>query len=456
VLNLLYLRKDDEESMDTYLMIKTIMGTKAKIHETISQEEAFNIVAVEGPINLFVFDVDDLSYDPIFLTEQYLNFSEEAYVLYIGTETNIKNRVDNKLYSKVPVQALTRPYNKQQMIHILSDFLSDFQKKEDEKAMLTAKPAEFIALKLKSFYLFKKVPADCYVKLSNNQYMKVLKKEVPFTHAQIQVLARRKVKELYLYRDEAITFLEASVVDCIHLVNKVRSLKENLQFYVNSISLIQTYLRTLGISVSITELTTRLIDHIHRTFDKEIHLRKLLNIFPFQEGSASEKAVLTIILCDIMSEKINFRSNAARDKLSLSAILCDATLSNDEMTKLTSLNDPSLKLFSPEEINEFKEHPIKASQLASLIPKYSEVEFIIQQHHEIADGSGFPSKVTSQTITTVSAIFIIANNLSSYICQRELSTDVLKQGLLLLKDTHHKQKFKQPFIALYEEFVGKY
>jgi HD-GYP domain-containing protein (c-di-GMP phosphodiesterase class II) len=452
MIKILYLHQETDGNDQVVSMINAIIGSKGQLFHTTNQDDAFSKVAVEGPFDLIVFDADDENYDPIFLTEQYLNFCEETSFLYIGSEQNLKQRVDDKLYSEAPVKALTTPVNKDELESILVDLMIEVQKREEQKALVSGSPADFTPLKLRSFYLFKTIPTDAYVKLSDEKYMKVIQKETMYTQAQIQQLARRKVKELHLYRDQAILLLESSMVECIVFIQKQKEPRELLEIFIRSVSLIQSYMRILGISVSVTELTSRLIKRIGKIYAEVGDLKKLLKLFPFQKGDIAEKAILTAFFSEFMLDRIDFKAKASKDKLALAAIMCDCTLENEELATIVSLHDQNLQLFAHDEKKQFEEHPIKASELAQLFTKIPEVDFIIQQHHEMPDGSGFPSGINGQTITTVSAIFIIANNLSTYICKKGLNLENIQSGLNQMRDTHHKHQFRKPFAAICEEF----
>ncbi len=59
-------------------------------------------------------------------------------------------------------------------------------------------------------------------------------------------------------------------------------------------------------------------------------------------------------------------------------------------------------------------HPLEAAKLVNGFDEIpGEVGFIVEQHHERQDGTGFPRGIDHKDISSISALFIIAHDIVS-------------------------------------------
>ena len=162
----------------------------------------------------------------------------------------------------------------------------------------------------------------------------------------------------------------------------------------------------------------------------------------------AEHSLATAYVCESILYHMGWNADMSRDKLLLASVLQDISLSNDEMVKIRSLNDPNLKMFSEEEQMEFKEHPLKAAQLSTFFSGFSDVDFILSEQHEHPTGDGFPKGLNSSGLTTISCIFILANNFVSRIAQTTKSPNTYKEITGSMKRIYSTGNFKEPLKAL--------
>jgi response regulator RpfG family c-di-GMP phosphodiesterase len=139
----------------------------------------------------------------------------------------------------------------------------------------------------------------------------------------------------------------------------------------------------------------------------------------------------------------------ALGKIALAAILQDIHLENDEFIRVRSINDSYLKTFTEEEQQQFLEHPEKAAVIARIFNGFSEVDFILLEHHERPTGDGFPKGINASSLTAISCIFILVTNIVAKIAQNpNYSTTVLKDIVKQFKTTFTSGNFKEPFKSL--------
>jgi hypothetical protein len=98
--------------------------------------------------------------------------------------------------------------------------------------------------------------------------------------------------------------------------------------------------------------------------------------------------------------------------------LHDITLKNHVLAAVDNLAELENKaeMFSSEEIQEYKLHPLKASELSKVMHNIPpDVDTILLQHHEKPDGKGFPNGITHSKMSPLSTVFIVAHDLVRFI-----------------------------------------
>jgi hypothetical protein len=116
-------------------------------------------------------------------------------------------------------------------------------------------------------------------------------------------------------------------------------------------------------------------------------------------------AILTNYIMSLVIDKFPWKSDAVKEKGSLASIMCDMTLTKEDFRVMRDWSKNGGDL--PERI---RRHPADiANQLKknrTMVP--IETITIIEQHHELPDGKGFPYGITSNRFNQLSAIFIVS------------------------------------------------
>ncbi|MCK5883829.1 MAG: hypothetical protein KAG61_09085 [Bacteriovoracaceae bacterium] len=310
-----------------------------------------------------------------------------------------------------------------------------------------------LPVKVRNFYRFKKVPYDVYLELSETKFTKIINKNEPYNEGLIQKYIQKKVRFFYLEKKDHLQFLEKSLVSLLKILHTPRIAKESvLSAQISSVAIIHEYIRTIGVSDHIILLTKKLIDKTFRVYRDCRDLINVLKIYPFQDRDLSEQAVLTMYVCEAILNDMGWGNDIMRSKLGLASIIHDCLLINDDLHKVTSLNDPNLEMFSEEEQEEYKVHAMNTAEVALYFSGFPETEFIIIQHHELPNGEGFPQGLNSHQITALSCVFIIANNFVAGLAQGKLSKTNINKILKEFTEIYDVGNFKKPLASLKKFF----
>lgn len=139
-------------------------------------------------------------------------------------------------------------------------------------------------------------------------------------------------------------------------------------------------------------------------------------------------AILTNYIMSLVIDKFPWKSDAVKEKGSLASIMCDMTLTKEDFKVMREWSRNGGDL--PERI---RRHPADiANQLKktrTMVP--IETITIIEQHHELPDGKGFPYGITSNRFNQLSAIFIVSQQFTEHLhdCgyNYELRLEIIKR-----------------------------
>jgi response regulator RpfG family c-di-GMP phosphodiesterase len=147
--------------------------------------------------------------------------------------------------------------------------------------------------------------------------------------------------------------------------------------------------------------------------------------------NCSEEFLLGILTNYIMSltiDRFPWKSEQVKEKGALASMMCDMVLSKDDFKVLRHWEQNGGDL--PERI---RRHPadiaesLKKNRL--LIP--IETITIIEQHHELPDGKGFPHGITANRFNQLSTIFIVSQQFTGLLHEAEY--DYERRGEIISK-----------------------
>lgn len=128
--------------------------------------------------------------------------------------------------------------------------------------------------------------------------------------------------------------------------------------------------------------------------------------------NCSEEFLLSLLTNYIMSlviDKFPWKSEQVKEKGALASLMCDMTLTKDDFKELRNWQRNGGELSE-----KLKRHPADIAETLKknrlLIP--IETITIIEQHHELPDGKGFPFGINANRFNQLSAIFIISQQFS--------------------------------------------
>lgn len=438
--------------------IKRLMGNnfpKLQLLEVTDNGELSEILMNDGPFSFVIIAIDNKN---ISVNELYTTINETLGTrpfVFIGSPSSVKSQITNEILQKPFTNFLVEtPLVPEELKKSVNSAIEWVKQEEFEESILEFSRDDLHKMRLRNFYLFEQLPYDVYLELTATKFGKVISKNKPYTHQMIQNYSRKNIKFLYLRKDEHLKFLDASIKTLIKIYEaKLTDRKKYVFLHLKTIFFIHQFIKTLSVSDDIIKLTRFFIDSSREVAKSHENIVDLIEqITNNKSMTFAEHSLATAYVCESILYYMGWSADMSRDKLLLAAVLQDISLNNDELIKIRSLNDPDLKMLSEEEQLEFSEHPLKAAQIATFFSGFSDVDFILSEQHEHPSGDGFPKGLNSTGITTISCIFILANNFVARIAKSNKGPGTHKEIIGSMKRIYTTGNFKLPLKALEKSF----
>ncbi len=420
--------------------------------------EAMETLSFDGPFGMIIIECGMKEGNPTDLAEDIFDTVGPRPLIFVGTPTMIKDRVREDFFDAHEMVSLyNKPYEPEQLTKSIEDAINWAKKEEFENSIVELNPDEFLPLKLRNFYLYNKVPFDVYVELTKTKFIKALSANKPYTQSQIQEFQRRNIRYLYLEKNEHLTFLENSISKISHSLENIPNddAKKRIQTTIAGVLVAHQYIRDVGVSDSLKSFVEILIEHISKGLDGYESLEKLLLEFPMEHGDIAEQSVLKGLVCEFLVRSLGWKSDLTKGKTSIAAILHKVFLEREEWSTITYKDHPDLDYLTPEQRENFISHPKAAANVSQYFSQFSEVDFIIEEHHEQPDGNGFPRGIPASKITQVSACFILASNFVIQMVINGISPSSLRTIIRSFSSIYNIGNFKEPFNQLAKEIRKK-
>ncbi|MCF8059812.1 MAG: hypothetical protein K9K67_10975 [Bacteriovoracaceae bacterium] len=421
-------------------------------------KEALDTLMFEGPFGLIILECSIKESDPTLLAEEIYETIGERPLIFVGTAAMIKDRVKQEFFDTYDMVTIyNKPYKPLELKNSINEAINWAKQLEYEQSVVELDSSEFLPLKLRNFYLYDQVPFDVYIELTKTKYLKAITAHKKYTQSIIQDFQKRNIKYLYLEKNEHLNFLENSIKkisQSLYQTDKSDRVRR-LQTLVAAVLVSHQYIKDVGVSDSLKEFVDLIIINFGKVIEDHTSLQEILLNFPIEHGDLAEQAVLKGIICEFMVRSMGWRSDLTRSKTGLASILHDIFLEREEWSTITYKDHPHLDDLTELQRKNFIDHPFKAAETSRYFSNYADVDFIIEQHHEQPDGTGFPRGINSGKITKVSAIFIIANNLVIQVVINGITPSTIQNIMQSFKDLYLGGPFKEPFNHLIKELKRK-
>lgn len=417
---------------------------------TRTPEETMDIGSSDGPFGFILLDVDMRDIDPNALGLNLIDFIGEKPILFFGTEQIFKDRITTELLNlNDHNNTVFRPFNRndfsEDLVGKIQNIANWYLKENESQNMKDINPDDFIKLKINSFYLYKVFPYDIYLAITPSNFMKLISSNTPYTISSLTNYVRRGVKFLYIQKDDQLRFLESESARCIKGMAHTRLDSEDIYLIIiRAITVLHQYLNSVGVTSEALKLAEAVMETIIAQVKSVNGLKKLLVRYPaFYQGIAS-KSLLCAYLTLYLSRKLEWDSMTTKYKLLLCSLLQDYNLDEDSLSRINNKYSPLLAKYDQETIDDFLQHPNETAKIANLFTQYPDIDFILENHHELPNRQGFPNSPSSTKLTQITAVFNICQYIASDIDGEKMTQVLLSKTLKSMNKDFNHGSFKEP------------
>ncbi len=298
--------------------------------------------------------------------------------------------------------------------------------------------------------------SDIYIRLSNVKYVKLFKTGTLFTQQDLEkYLVRKNVKYLYIKTKESHEFVNKFRADLEAMVQSAEPAAAGLLETSTEVhNLIRELSTRMGFEPSVQELARQ---HIHLTIKaigQSPQLTSALAHSPLKGRNyiSSHSVLLANMACSIAT-MMKWPSETTFKKLVFAALFHDFVFQDPELAKVSTrieLEKAKLSL-SEEQYQTIAHHPHKAVEMIKELKEMpGEVDFLVLEHHERPDGSGFPTGLMAHQIAPLSTVFIVAHDLMDSMIEQGAEFS-LRNFLASVEATYQAGTFKQIWKALNQQ-----
>ncbi|MBY0413821.1 MAG: hypothetical protein K2Q18_06635 [Bdellovibrionales bacterium] len=414
-------------------------------------ENIMDFLTNDGPFSFVVIAIDNKNITVIDVYQTILDTLGVRPFVFIGTLNSVKSQLtDNMVHNQQTNFLVELPLILDEFKKGVSQAIEWVKREEFEESILEFSRDDLHPMRIRNFYLFEQVPYDVYIELTSTKFGKVISKDKFYSHQLIQSYSKKNIKYLYLRKDEHLKFLDLSIKNLLKIYDsKLSEKKKYITLHLKSAFFIHQFVKAASVSDDVNKLAHAFIDSVSNTVKGFDSLSELLDLIGDSGNMTfAEQSVATAYVCEKILLNMGWTADMTRGKLILASLLQDITLSNDDLIKIRSINDPNLKMFSEGEQEDFKMHPQKTANLATFFNGFSDVDFILMEQHEHPTGDGFPKGLNSSGLTAISCIFILASNFVSRMAVTPKSPTQHKDIITNMKRIYHTGNFKDPLKAM--------
>lgn len=338
------------------------------------------------------------------------------------------------------VYTLSLKETQHQLIQVIKDLFSNqIANSENEK---------FCKINADLLASMSNLQCDVFIKLSDHKYVKLFKGGTVFSKDDIEKLIQsKKVRNLYLHCDDLKVFIDCYYKDLMTDLNNHTADEDQLFKTISRTNdLIHELSHKIGFSSDIQALAKASVSITLKMIGTHPKISKALaqSLVKGQNYISNHSLMLANIACAIAA-KMDWPSNTTFHKLVLASLFHDFTLSDPQLAKVATLEDLNkiAENKSSETYKEIHSHPLKSAELLRGMKEIpGDVDFLVFQHHERPDGSGFPKGLRSHQIVALSAVFIFAHDMVEEILTLKLEFN-LEQFLIKNANTYNSGVFKK-------------
>lgn len=312
-------------------------------------------------------------------------------------------------------------------------------------------PPNFVPVRISLLMRWGSSSCNLYMKLSEGKYIKVINAGEAFLSDDAGRFSSKGLHHLYVTYEDAEGYLKNIEQNMTSLLKSKDTPLDLTVVTLESLESIERLAASLGWTPEVLSAAKRGVDLAVKAVSTEPSILKLLKNKLHNSSSSycAHVGMMSLLTCGFCYQ-LGWTSESTQMKLGLAALMHDLTIDEEVYKDPIMWNQAAADpMDKTPEVVKYRNHPGDAANLLLTMKGLPpDVDQIILQHHETKDGQGFPRGLTSSRISPMACVFIITEDLISYI---EGAKEVDAKVVQFLKDKesrYNSGNFKKVFEAL--------
>lgn len=330
---------------------------------------------------------------------------------------------------------------------ILNQLKSELQRAKIPRA---AAEADFVRVPASVVASLIVSPIDVYQKLTPTSFLKIIENQDLATSRELREYMARGATHFYIekkYAEELIKNYQNLVANQFALRNL--TIEQTVDYLQATSEVVRELAERLGWSPELKEMVNLNINLVVKQAEERRELALHLRRFSPKDGAylGAHSALVAYVTIGLTQE-LGWEAVDLHYKLALAAFLHDLTLTDNEILNLQDYMNEIAKGRTYPWLESMRNHPLRAARLLDDWPNVPQgTALIVQQHHERADGKGFPNGLSHEKILPLSALFIVAEDLVNQLLSR--SAEGLSGNFQDFIDSRHRDYSAGSFQAVF-------
>ena len=445
---------DDSEEIRELVTFFLQANMECEIVTANSSRKALEIFKKDPTFNLILSDLHMPDGHGIDLVRYFdKNDSQMPIVILSGEATN----KFPELKTRKHLTWIAKPFSDDELIAAVQSQIGDYAAANKGTAQIEM--GAYIPVKLDLLRMIRKVQTPLFIKINNSKFIKMTPEESIFNQDQYQKFKHKGVEYLYIESFQTEKFIcEFRKNTLSQEAWKQASANEAQGFINQNIDLMRNISNQLGWREELLKLAQENIQRVLHLVSQEKQLNLLVQKFlHIEKFGFADHCTLSALVATALAEKLGVGTPENFRLLTFAALFHDMTLS-DEQYDNKSKFIKNIRRGEHLHLKDAKEVFAHSAKAAAMVKNWdfcpSGVDIVIMNHHELADGTGFPMGRQAEQLDLLSVIFIVAEEFAQFVIDAS-GLPTIEGYTQATKDKYGKNPFKEVHKILIDSFAKK-
>ncbi len=301
-------------------------------------------------------------------------------------------------------------------------------------------------------------PCDIYLKISDEKYLKISNAHEEITEDFLKKYVKKGVDYFYVTANDFELFSKYYNDLVKNQLQHNNHIEEKIDYQLQGFESIQDYVQNIGLDGNVVETMNIVTQSSVEVMKNNPDLFKLVEKMMHEENYLSEHSIMISYIAGALAFEMEWVTSATLQKLATAALLHDVYLADSYLARMSHRSEEEWGAeLRPEQIELIRHHPTIMSDIIKKARGIeADVDVIIFNHHETADGYGYPRNLEHNKIFPLAAFFIVSEYFVNEIYEKKPNKQEIDQIIDKMENKFNKGNFKKAVEALQKVFSTPY